>query len=800
MKFTTRLYRIFRGLLDKAGLAQEMTVAHGQKYSADGMAELCRNVAAEGIVLLKNDGVLPLCGGVKTAVFGRCQIDYFCVGYGSGGDVKSPYKVCFADGMETAEERGDIVCDRQVFKRYSEWTSLPAHEKDDGFWGHWPMSYPEMPVDAVMVRKASERNDVAIVVIGRAAGEDRENKLKKGSYYLTDCERDMLSKVTKYFKKIVVVMDCGNVVDLSFTEEYNISALVYAWLGGMEAGNAVWDILTGRQNPSGKLTDTIAKRYEYYPSAQNFGEKKFNDYCEDIYVGYRYFETFAKDKVLYPFGYGLSYTQFEIAVNSFCRNLNGTKIEVKVKNTGDFAGKQVVQLYSGAPAGALGKPEKVLVAFKKTGELQPGEEQLLTFCVDDYLLSSYDDLRHMYVLEAGKYVLSVGTDVRDTQPAGSFSVDEEVVISEHMPVCKVKNAFNRLVNRNGRKYEPVIISDYDLKARIVAALPEETGYKGDRGYKLCDVAEGKITLNDFVSQLSNEELEALSRGKGEMNVGEGTDGNAGGYGGVIPSLKQKGVPVVVTCDGPSGLRLNRFASLLPCGTASASTWNTELVEKLYSKVNEEMVHYDIDVVLGPGMNIHRNPLCGRNFEYYSEDPLLSGKIGAAAVRGIQRNKKSACIKHFACNNQEVKRNTNDSRVSERALREIYLKGFEICVREAKPLNIMVSYNKINGVWSHYNYDLTKTIARNEWGFDGIFITDWWMKKCVSPEFPFVRTNAYRIRSGVDVLMPGNMSRISRGYVSDGTALESLGKDGGITRGELEYVAKNVLAFILAIKF
>ncbi len=800
MKLTTRLYRIFRGVFDKAGLAQEMTVAHGQKYSADGMSELCRNVAVEGIVLLKNDGVLPLVGGVKTAIFGRCQIDYFCVGYGSGGDVKAPYKVSFADGMKTAEKRGDIVCDKQVLGRYYQWTSLPRHEKDDGFWGHWPMSYPEMPLDDMTVEEAAKRNDVAIVVIGRAAGEDRENKLIKGSYYLTDCERDMLAKVTKCFKKTVVVMDCGNIVDLSFTEEYNISALVYAWLGGMEAGNAVWDILTGRQNPSGKLTDTIAKRYEYYPSASDFGGKKFNNYTEDIYVGYRYFETFARDKVLYPFGYGLSYTQFEITVKSFCHKLNTTDIEVSVKNIGNMAGKEVVQLYLSAPQGKLGKPEKVLVAFKKTNLLKTGEEQILNFSVDDYTLSSYDDFRHKYVLEAGEYSLFVGADVRNTQAAGSVSVDTEVFISEHLPVCKVTNPFNRLVNRNGKRYEPVALSDYDLMKRIVAALPEETGYKGDRGYKLSDVASGKVTLDDFVSQLSNDELEALSRGKGEMNAEEGTDGNAGGYGGVIPSLKAKGVPVIVTCDGPSGLRLNRFASLLPCGTASASTWNTELVQKLYSKVNEEMMYYDIDVVLGPGMNIHRNPLCGRNFEYYSEDPYLSGKIGAAAVRGIQQNKKSACIKHFACNNQEVRRNTNDSRVSERALREIYFKGFEICVKEAKPKNIMVSYNKINGVWSHYNYDLAQTLARGEWGFDGIFITDWWMKKSNSPEFKTIRTNAYRVRSGVDVLMPGNMARRKHGYVSDGTTLESLGKEGGITRGELEYIAKNVLKFIISVKF
>lgn len=799
MKLTTRLYRIFRGIFDRAGLAQEMTVARGEKYCAEGMAALCRQTAAEGTVLLKNDGVLPLKGGVKIAVFGRCQLDYFCVGYGSGGDVKAPYKASFADGMKCAEERGDIVCDKALYDIYSAWTSTPRHEKDDGFWGHWPMCYPEMPIKDDIAREAAKHSDVAVVVIGRAAGEDRENKLKKGSYFLTDCERDMLAKVTSVFKKTVVVMDCGNIVDLGFTEEYNISALVYAWLGGMEAGNGVWDVLTGAVNPCGKLTDTIAKKHNYYPSSGNFGGKAFNNYCEDIYVGYRYFETFARDDVLYPFGYGLSYTQFGISVESFKRTASDCQLIVKVKNVGGCAGKEVVQVYASCPQGRLGKPEKVLVAFRKTRLLSAGEVQTLSFSIDNYAFASYDDFRNICVLEEGAYSLSVGCDVRNVQTAGVFSLDKEVVISRHSPVCKVKNPFDRLVNRGGKKYERVAVADYDLRDRIVSAMPSEVGFKGDKGYKLADVAEGKISLDEFISQLSNEELEALSRGKGEMNAEEGTDGNAGGYGGTIPSLKDKGVPVIVTCDGPSGLRLNRFASLLPCGTAIASTWNTELAEELYSAVNAEMVHYGVDTVLGPGMNIHRNPLCGRNFEYYSEDPYLTGKMGAAAVKGIQRNRKSACIKHFACNNQEVKRNTNDSRVSERALREIYLKGFEICVKEARPLNIMVSYNKINGVWAHYNYDLTKTLARGEWGFDGVFITDWWMQKSTSPEYPVLRTNAYRVRSGVDVLMPGNMSRLSHGYVSDGTTLESIGKEGGITRGELEYVAKNVLSYIIKVK-
>jgi len=296
--------------------------------------------------------------------------------------------------------------------------------------------------------------------------------------------------------------------------------------------------------------------------------------------------------------------------------------------------------------------------------------------------------------------------------------------------------------------------------------------------------------------LSDEELEALSRGHGMMGSNLGVAGNAGAFGGVIESLRQKGVPPIITSDGPAGLRLKKYCALLPCGTALACTWNTELVETLSAKVGEEMIHYGVDVQLAPGMNIHRNPLCGRNFEYFSEDPLLSGKTAAAVVRGVQSQGKAACPKHFACNNQETNRNRNDSRVSERALREIYLRNFEIVIKEGKPLTIMTSYNKVNGVWSHYNYDLVTTILRGEWGYTGCVITDWWMQKAKSPEFPKLKNNAYRVRAQVDVLMPGDMGHIAKTYKSDGSLLKTLGQPDGITRGELRRTAKNVLMLAL----
>ena len=299
---------------------------------------------------------------------------------------------------------------------------------------------------------------------------------------------------------------------------------------------------------------------------------------------------------------------------------------------------------------------------------------------------------------------------------------------------------------------------------------------------------------------TDEELEALTRGEGGMDSPQGTPGNAGIFGGTLPSLRGKGVLPIVTTDGPAGIRIKSYTTLLPCGTALGATWDEELIEKLYEKIGEEMVLNGSDLLLGPGMNIHRNPLCGRNFEYFSEDPLLTGRAAAAFVRGVQRSGRGACPKHFACNNQERNRTRVDSRVSERALREIYLRCFEICVAESDPAAVMTSYNKINGVWNHYNYDLATTVLRGDWGYRGCVVTDWWMRRSASPEFPKIEDNAYRVRAQVDVLMPGNMSRIKKEYESDGTLLATLGQEGGITRAEIERSAKNVLRSVLRLKY
>jgi len=758
--------------------------------------DLCRKVGAEGIVMLKNkNNVLPLTPDRTVSVFGRVQNDYFYVGYGSGGDVKAPYKVSLMDGIRN---NGKIKYNELLANAYVNWGK--QNPVDDGFWGNWPMCYDEMPIDLSMANTAASMSDTAIVVIGRSAGEDRENKLEKGSYYLTDIEKQVLDSVTEAFDKVIVLLNCGSIMDMAEIDAYGdkISAILYVWQSGMESGNAIADVLSGDAYPSGKLTDTIAKSYEDYPGSENFGDRKFNNYAEDIYVGYRGFETFAKDKVIYPFGFGLGYTEFAVEdVNCACEN-GEIIVSASIKNIGKSAGKEVLQLYYEAPCGRMGKPARELAAFAKTHELLPGESENITLTLKVTDMSSYDDEETFsYILEKGTYNIYLGTDVRSAKLCCTYEQEKGATVKKLSQTAAVNPecAFKRLKVIDGKQvYETVPTAKYNLKDIILANIPEATPQTGDKGYKLADVKNGKVSMADFVAQLDNTELEAISRGDYVMNSPLGAAGNAGAFGGVLKSMRDKGIPAVTTTDGPSGIRINEGASLLPVATALACSWNTELVENLYEQVGIEMKRVGSDILLAPGMNIHRTPLCGRNFEYFSEDPLLTGYMAAAIVKGVQKAGVSACPKHFACNNQETNRTHNDSRVSERALREIYLKGFEICVKTANPQNIMTSYNKINGVWGHYNYELCVRILRGEWGYKGCIMTDWWMRSSKSPEFPEICDQAYRVRAGVNVLMPGGGRTGKR--KPDGTLLKTLGKPEGITLGELQRNAAEVLGFVM----
>ena len=784
--WVTKVYIDITGSPQKQG---ENLAPQGEAASDPAMSELLCRAAAEGAVLLENDGTLPLKD--KFALFGRAQADSFYTGYGSGGDVIKPYQVSIAEGI--LKERG-LAPDVELLETYRKWAK--EHPVDHGYWGNWPLNYPEMPLTEDFVKGVAARAETAVVVLGRAAGEDRDCLLQEGSYYLKAEERNMLALAKKYFKKLVVLLNIGNIIDFSWVDEFSPNAVLLLWQGGMETGNACAKLLSGAVSPSGKLSMTIAKHYEDYP-ASNFGDASHTDYTEDIYVGYRYFETFAKEKVRYPFGYGLSYTAFSVDP-SLTYAQQGAEICVKVKNTGNCAGRCVVEAYVQKPFGKDGNPKRELVGFYKTGLLPAGGEEEAVIPVPVYRVTTYDEETSSEVLLGGEYVFFAGEDVRSAKEAGRVTTEGRVLrhLAERgaprmpFPVFRAED--------NGGEYAlvqvPVRLARSDVKAEMAASIPPESLWEvHTEPCTFEDVRAGKVPLRAFVSQLSFDELEAVSRGDYKMNSPLGPEGNAGAFGGVLPSLNRKGVPPVITTDGPSGIRLKRASSLIPIGTLLACTFDEALVSEVYAGVGEEMRERGSDVLLAPGMNIQRNPLCGRNFEYYSEDPVLSGKIAAAAVKGIQSAGVSACPKHFACNNQEFNRNNHDARVSERALREIYLKGFEICVREANPHCIMTSYNKINGVWAHYHFELVRGILRGEWGFGGCVMTDWWMKRARCPEYPKLKDNAYRIRAGVNVLMPGG------DYIGkrkpDGTVRAAMKKDG-LTMAELRRNAEEVLGFVL----
>ena len=762
------------------------------------MKETCLEVATEGAVLLKNENnTLPLKKGTKVCVFGRCAIDYFHCGNGSG-KIDPPHTVNLIEGLINY----GIDVDMSLFDEYSKFTikngeSLKAYE-----WAKWPTCYTEMKVSNTTLNKAYNYSNTAIIVIGRNSGESIDMKLEKGSYYLTDLEEDMIKKVTSKFDRIVLIMNTCNQVDLSFTTKYKFDSIIMAYEGGMESGNALGRLISGEKSFSGRLPHELLKSYDDYPSSKDFGSKDYNNYTEDIFVGYRYSETFNKDSILYPFGYGLSYTTFKKEIIS--SSVTGTRyrFDVLVKNTGNFKGKEVVEIFLKAPKGKLSKAEKVLVGFVKTKELDVNEETncLIEFDLKDF--SSFDDdpssfsYSH-YVLEKGVYEFYLSNDERNDELVYSFSYDDNILVKKVLPLFDLDEAmvFDRMSNVDGEfKYEKIKPTKSNLKDRIESNLKDGIEPKEYNGEQLIDVLENRITLDEFISKLSLDDLNRISCGEGGMNSSLGTKGNAGIIGGVSQSLRDKGVPPIVTSDGPQGLRLEYDSSSLPVGTMYASSFNLELVEELGYYTGLEAIDKDIDTILAPGMNIHRNPLCGRNFEYYSEDPLLSGLTAAAYIRGIEKTGVNATPKHYFGNNQEVNRDFCDSRISIKAIREIYLRNFEYMLKNSNPRSIMTSYNLVNGTYSHYNYDSVVEFLRKECRFDGLVMTDWWMRYRDSKEFPLCSGNAYRVRSGINVLMPGGVDYSIKDIGN--SLLENYGKYGAISLYELQENARYVLEYAL----
>ena len=772
--------------------------------------QIAREAAAEGIVLLKNeDHVLPLKEGSAVALYGAGAGRTIKGGTGSG-DVNERERVSIWQGMKNA---GYEITSEDWIRSYDEIYEKARQDwKNDivkraggnggevlNFFDVYSTTPFIMPTgDSVKKPADGENTDTAIYVISRVAGENADRNTAGGDYYLKEDEHQMLTDICAYYKDVIVVVNAGGQVDLSFMDEFeNIKALLVIVQPGMEGGNAFADVISGKVNPSGKLVDSWAYKYEDYSNAATFShnngnvEKEF--YEEGIYVGYRYFDTF-KVPVRYGFGFGLSYTAFSMGNYKVekAEKENGIKVSVCVKNTGDVAGKEVVQAYVSLPGGKLEKEAHRLAAYAKTELLQPGQEQTVTLEIPAERLTSYDEENAAYILEKGFYGICIGNSLESAELIGGVQLDETAVVE------KVKNLFAEQDELKELEQETGKTSQREAAQKSMAAekqLPvlemkaadfetKEVVYK-----KNSELADPEAM--EFVNTLSVEELINLAAG----DPGKAQGGNLGAAGISVPGSAgethrcaiEKGLASIVLADGPAGLRLMKYyhvnegkivsmpfefsleggifydgatdlpgeryyqyCTAIPVGTMLAQTWNTGLIEKVGAMIGKEMERFNVTLWLAPGMNIHRNPLCGRNFEYYSEDPYIAGTIAAAMTNGVQSNYGcGTTIKHFACNNQEDNRMGSDSILSERTIRELYLKGFEIAVKEFQPLSIMTSYNLINGVHAANNYDLCTDVARNEWGFQGAIMTDW-----TTTEKDETCTASGCMRAGNDLVMPG----------------------------------------------
>lgn len=762
-----------------------------------------REMVAEGLVLLKNDNkALPLKQGETVSVFGRMQNHYYKSGTGSGGMVNVAKVVGILDALNECK---DVNVNQKLAETYAAWDKEHPVELGLG-WGQEPWSQAEMPVTDELVQEAAGESDSAIVIIARTAGEDKDNTLEKGAFMLTDIETDMLRLVRENFQKMVVLLNVGGLIDMSFLDTISPDACMYVWQGGMVGGYGVVDVLVGDVSPSGKLTDTIAYDIKDYPAYDNFGGEERNFYAEDIYVGYRYFETFAKDKVRYPFGYGLSYTDFKIGVKHASLDFEKgvANICVKVTNTGKRLGKEVIQVYGEMPQGRLGKPSRVLIDFAKTKELVPGLSDELKFEIPLDRMASFDDSgatghRNCYVLEAGDYTIHVGNSIRNTTECLFFELAETVELQKLQEALAPYEKFDRMkpfCDENGRmliEYEETPLVTVDMYDRRERELPEEIPVTGDKEITLLDVREGRASMDEFIAQFDDEDLACFVRGEG-MGSSLVTAGTASAFAGVSPNLIAHKIPSVCCDDGPSGMRLDSGmkAFSLPNGTLCGCSFNKELNTRLYALLGLEMTANKVEVLLGPGMNIHRHPLNGRNFEYFSEDPYLTGSIATAQLEGLKSSGVSGTIKHFCGNNQEYHRHTTDSVISQRALREIYLKGFEIAVKSGYADSVMTTYGLVNGLYTAGSYDLNTTILRNEWGFTGVVMTDWWASINRRGMEPDANDFATMIQAQNDMYMccPDGSKNMGGDNV-----IEAL-QDGRISRAELQRIAKNVCSFAM----
>ena len=769
-------------------------------------AAVARKAAAEGMVLLKNEnGFLPLAAGTPVALYGIGASRTIKGGTGSG-DVNERYRVSIYEGMKNA---GFPVTNEDWIRDYdgqyeaarNAWRDdiLERSENAEGPFGFFNI-YTSTPFVMPAGRPVEKTEaDTAFYILSRVAGEGADRFNAPGDYVLTAEEEKQLADLCGFYPNVVVVINTGGVVDLSFMDRYsNIRALVGIVQPGMEGGNAFADLVSGKVSPSGKLTDSWAFRYEDYPSSltysHNNGNVEKEYYTEGIYAGYRYFDTFEVP-VRYGFGYGLSYTTFGIGEAQLSWNEEKKEFVVRaeVTNTGTgFSGREVVQVYTTCPAGDLEKEYRRLAGFAKTGLLAPGEQETVEIRIPVSLLASYSPAAPGWMLESGPYVFWIGNSLESGEPFAAADLRDDVLLTRTRNISPLQEelteiapAESRILGRLDRLMEEV----REKKLPVLELTgdgfeTEEIEYKAN-----AELFEEKPMK--FVKELTTDQLIALSCG----DPGKGQGGNLGASGISVPgsagetssAASEQGLESIVLADGPAGLRLTKqynihegrivpkpfqfnlegglfvrstepdpgetwyqYCTAIPVGTLLAQTWDTELVREVGAMIGTEMEEFGVTLWLAPGMNIHRNPLCGRNFEYFAEDPLLAGRMAAAMTRGVQSVYGcGTTIKHFACNNQEDNRKFSDSIVSERALREIYLKGFEIAVKESHPMSIMTSYNLINGVHAANNVDLCTNAARCEWGFDGVIMTDW----TTTLDGPACTASGC-MRAGNDLVMPG----------------------------------------------
>lgn len=768
---------------------------------------LARRAAAEGMVLLKNDGqVLPLKPGTELALFGAGASRTIKGGTGSG-NVNERKSVSIFEGLTAA---GYVITNPEWVQEYEamyqrareQWKEeiLRKSQADpEHFFDVYSTTPFYMPAGP---RAGDSQTDTAIYVLSRIAGEGSDRFHEPGDYLLTEEEHAILQDICGFYEKVIVAVNTGGLVDLSFLDEFpNICALLQIVQPGMEGGHAFADVISGKTVPSGKLADSWAYRYEDYPNAATFSHNNGNVqeeyYREGIYVGYRYFDSFAVP-VRYGFGYGMSYTEFQLdTLGAEIRGKERPEIAVRVRvtNTGSvYSGKEVVQVYASLPEGRLEKEYRRLCGFGKTGELAPGESRELEIFFGAEALASFDTAGGAWILEPGMYGLWVGNSLEHSVLKAALTLTEEKVLSRVENICPLQQPLQELtldeeIRRARYEKWTSLCKEQGIRELELDLSSVETEVLDETRVLEEEVDEAA----QLVRQLSTEQCVQLATGdyrKGQgSNLGSAGISVPGSAGETSSCALENGIANIVLADGPAGLRLNQeytvrvgkiqpgsfaasldreffsseeecegekyyqYCTAIPVGTLLAQTWDLELVEQLGKMVGAEMRRFGVDLWLAPGMNIHRNPLCGRNFEYFSEDPLISGKMAVAMTKGVQSQKGcGTTIKHFACNNQEDNRMGSNSIVSERALREIYLKGFEIAVKESQPLSIMTSYNLINGVHAANCYDLCTKAARREWGFAGMIMTDW----TTTEQGPDC-TAAGCMRAGNDVVMPGQPS-------------------------------------------